>query len=348
VPCLRVHWPLTSIEPFGRIRSPTCGCITPKQMERPIVTFLGVQRVDLSRTRRRGRLLVEAFHASRRQRRLGSHPGVAAHGVERSTGAVGGSCRVPADTNFRARGGYVTAIDRLGRRLPGWPRFVRDQVIWSSPALDDLNRDGSLDVVVGTGNMPMTGGKQVLAFNGNGTVLPGWPSPTLGVVMASPAVGDVIGDGRPEVAVVGADGAWGEARLRRARPGGGCLQLGPRTGYRRFAGLAGGTASSARLPPPGFLRPASPARRVRTIPRPPGRCAPQVTTTLGEIAISGATRWLVHPTCQEMSGGPVPQAAISGRQITVCGRQALCRPPRGGGASPVGRRSVPRWGARGA
>jgi len=110
-------------------------------------------------------------------------------------------------TNFRARGGYVTAIDRLGRRLQGWPRFVRDQVIWSSPALADLNGDGRLDVVVGTGNMPMPGGKQVLAFNGNGTPLAGWPSPTLGIVMASPAVGDMTGDGRPEVAIVASDGA---------------------------------------------------------------------------------------------------------------------------------------------
>ena len=50
------------------------------------------------------------------------------------------------------------------------------------------------------------GGHQVLAFNADGSFLPGWPVDVGGKVMASPAVGDVTGDGKPDVATVAEDG----------------------------------------------------------------------------------------------------------------------------------------------
>ena len=107
-------------------------------------------------------------------------------------------------------GGLVWALKSNGSRQPGFPRSLPGQVIWSSPAVTDLTGDGRLDIVVGTGlhfpNNPPAG-RQLYALDAGGRDLPGWPRPTPGQVMASPAVGDLTGDGRPEVAAL-TEGGW--------------------------------------------------------------------------------------------------------------------------------------------
>ncbi len=107
-------------------------------------------------------------------------------------------------------GGYVTALNgsgvNAGKSLPGWPRFIKGQTIWSSPAVTDLDDNGTLDVVVGTGSQWATGGHNVYAFNSAGRALPGWPVTTSGRTMASPAVGDLDGNGKKEVAEVDDNG----------------------------------------------------------------------------------------------------------------------------------------------
>lgn len=97
-------------------------------------------------------------------------------------------------------GGYVWAFDRSGREK--WKTFVPGQVVWSSPALVDLNKDGAQDVVVGTGLFwPDPAGRRLMAFDGRtGRQL--WSSPAPGRVAGSPSVGDVDGDGSPELFVV--------------------------------------------------------------------------------------------------------------------------------------------------
>jgi|GEM_PF-5553884 hypothetical protein len=82
------------------------------------------------------------------------------------------------------------------------------------PAIADLDADGSLDTVVGTGNMPAQmvapfhpmAGTQMFAFRADGSCLPGWPVTVGRNVTSSPAVGDLDGDGRPDVAFVAEDG----------------------------------------------------------------------------------------------------------------------------------------------
>jgi putative cell wall-binding protein len=76
------------------------------------------------------------------------------------------------------------------------------QVRESSPALVDLDGSGTLDVLVGARDGRLHG----LRGTDGGTVA-GWPQATTHPINSSPAVGDVTGDGRPEVFVgSGVDG----------------------------------------------------------------------------------------------------------------------------------------------
>ncbi|MEO6628659.1 MAG: FG-GAP-like repeat-containing protein [Aquihabitans sp.] len=106
-------------------------------------------------------------------------------------------------------GGLVWILNRDGSTYPGYPKFVPTQTVWSSPAVADINRDGDLDVVVGTGtHFPDPGGRWVDAFTARtGVSLPGWPVRVDGRVMTSPAVGDLDGDPGLEVAV-GSEGGY--------------------------------------------------------------------------------------------------------------------------------------------
>lgn len=121
---------------------------------------------------------------------------------------------------FGAADQRIYAIDGKGKALPGWPVLARDEggdktKILSSPAIGDLDGDGSPDVVEGTGevygSVPNTTGR-VYAFSARGKPLPGWPVEPPGLaadsiplagegVPVSPSLADVDGDGRDEVAV---------------------------------------------------------------------------------------------------------------------------------------------------
>lgn len=105
-------------------------------------------------------------------------------------------------------GGYLYVFNRDGTIR--W-RAYQDQTIFSSPAIGDINGDGHLDIVVGTGNYLPGKGFKVYAYDRNGNLLPGWPVSTGGYVFSSPALADLNGDGKPDVAVIAEDGklyAW--------------------------------------------------------------------------------------------------------------------------------------------
>ncbi len=78
-----------------------------------------------------------------------------------------------------------------------WP-ITTGSIVYSSPALADLDGNGSPEVIVGS----MDG--KVYAWQGDGTPVSPWPYNAPGAVYSSPAVADVNGDGKPEI-VVGSD-----------------------------------------------------------------------------------------------------------------------------------------------
>jgi hypothetical protein len=102
-------------------------------------------------------------------------------------------------------GGCLHVYRGDGSEMTGFPKAI-DQTFYSSPAIADLDRDGWLDIVVGTGNYYAGKGYAIHAWDHTGHPLDGWPVATGGYVLSVPSVGDIDGDGRPEVVVGCNDG----------------------------------------------------------------------------------------------------------------------------------------------
>jgi hypothetical protein len=97
--------------------------------------------------------------------------------------------------------GTVWAINGDSSNVPGWPVRIA-QTVQSSVALGDINNDGNLEIIVGTGTgYSGSNGYKVYAFQSNGTALPNWPRSTTGNVTGSPALADLDNDGKLDVIV---------------------------------------------------------------------------------------------------------------------------------------------------
>jgi len=82
--------------------------------------------------------------------------------------------------------------------VAGWPKEF-DPGLLSSPVLGDLNNDGLLDVIIGTGLNETA----VFAWKSDGTWVRGWPNSVNGSIFSTPALGDLDAESTGLEVVVG-------------------------------------------------------------------------------------------------------------------------------------------------
>lgn len=113
---------------------------------------------------------------------------------------------------FRPTGCVANAYANVsGCVVPGFP-VTMDETPWSSSAAADMFHNGQVEIFAGTGfNFAQPAGRYLMGMLENGWRFGNWPAATGGQNIASPAIGDLLGNGGREVVESSGDGlihAW--------------------------------------------------------------------------------------------------------------------------------------------
>ena len=91
-------------------------------------------------------------------------------------------------------GGFIFAYRKNGTMLPGFP--INHGYSSRTPVLANVDNTAALEIIV---NKRQSGANEVSIYTGSGAVLSGWPKSINSVPASSSAVGDITGDGQPEI-----------------------------------------------------------------------------------------------------------------------------------------------------
>ncbi|MBK9139810.1 MAG: tandem-95 repeat protein [Verrucomicrobia bacterium] len=151
--------------------------------------------------------------------------------------------------------GGVYAFTRGGKLREGWPVLI-EQSFESTPALADVNGDGRLEIAVIAWS-----DRQLHLLQHNGFQAPGWPVNATSEtgIKSHPVMGDVDGDGWPEVVLASPgrlllavrDGNLGMVGgIRAWRSDGAPLDLNPHPELRALVMESTGGSTRFKFPPP--------------------------------------------------------------------------------------------------
>ncbi|MEM7032517.1 MAG: FG-GAP-like repeat-containing protein, partial [Chloroflexota bacterium] len=115
----------------------------------------------------------------------------------------------------------------LHKNATNWPQQT-DGLLFSSPAVVDLDGDGQQEIIAGSQSGTL------YVWQADGTALPNWPLNLGSPLRASPAIGDIDNDGQPEI-VIGAE----DSQLYAFKIDGSLVSGFPvQAGYKKIKGTA--------------------------------------------------------------------------------------------------------------
>jgi len=113
--------------------------------------------------------------------------------------------------------GYLYAYKRDGTLCPGFP--VNSGFIVGPPVLGDLDGDGKMEIVTIVYDSSISDSAGVYVYRGDGSIYPGWPRKLDSTPGSSCAVGDINGDGIPEIVAEGWNKVYAFDRHGNLLPG---------------------------------------------------------------------------------------------------------------------------------
>jgi thermitase len=101
--------------------------------------------------------------------------------------------------NCNVNNGKLAYINLNGSTVPGWPVSFQNQIIMSSASIGDVNLDGKPETVFGTLGGCADKTYSFYVFKNDGSILSGWPVNYEGTSWSNTTIGDVNGDGYPDI-----------------------------------------------------------------------------------------------------------------------------------------------------
>lgn len=116
-----------------------------------------------------------------------------------------GSIEIVVNTGGNPPAGRVYLLDSEGNDLPGWPLNFDDHWMINAPAVADLDGDGILEIITGERIASQEG--HVHAIKMDGTPFnDNWPVTINATPAFTPSIGDVNGDGEPNIVIAASQG----------------------------------------------------------------------------------------------------------------------------------------------